>query len=142
VFDAVQTFEGRRSLATRISALGKGGFTLEARSEEAQVVRTHAERLGWVAIEYGDARTPAGRTFQVFAARVGDRPTEVRYPAPCGRAFANVIAGVGEMFAEDPVVLRFDDVSDRRVRLRLQEDQSFDTETRHPPETVLLFVGD
>ncbi|MGB5835392.1 MAG: hypothetical protein WBG92_25855 [Thiohalocapsa sp.] len=142
VLSAVMTSNGSDPVTTRIRGLDPGGFQLAMDEQESKADGHVDEKVGWVAIEGGDAITAEGRRLSVFFTSIDDNLTPVRFTIPTLHRYPSVIGDIDSTYGIDPVFLRFADLIRDEVKLKLSEEQSADTETNHLFEDVGVFVGE
>ena len=122
----------------RLKGANSAGFQLRLQEQESKerAGQRHAqETVHYIALSTGRGQI-AGRPVSVGVTRVAvdDRWRGVTF----GRAFAapRLVAAVQTTTGADPITLRYRALSSTGGRVRVQEDTSFDRETRHPAERV------
>ena len=140
LFTSVMTANDSDPVTTRVRNLSSSGFEIAMQEEEAKGDGHLPETLGWIAIEKGST-SGLKRNFTVLGGTVGDDPTRIPF-SPVDRQFPVIIADVNSFRGFDPVTLRYRRLTQVSVDLLLQEEQSFDAETRHTSESVSIFVAE
>ncbi|MBW3605875.1 MAG: DUF1929 domain-containing protein [Actinobacteria bacterium] len=128
----------RRGAAVRVRRVGAGGFQLRLQGNEADERRGRRhgqETVHYLALTPGYGRIDGRKVWVgVTSVSVTNRWKGVRF----GRSLATprIVAADQTAKGFDPVVLRYDAVTSRTARLRLQEERSHDREVRHGRERV------
>jgi hypothetical protein len=137
VLSQVQTFNGSDWVTTRVKGQSPQGFQLGMQEEEALNKGSHAnERIGWVALDPGVANDgdtllhggTTGRNFNQNRALVNFKAGFDEAPS--------LIAKLGSFYGGDTANLRLDGINANRFGVRVQEEQSLDTELSHTKESV------
>jgi hypothetical protein len=144
VFSSIQTHNDGAPAVTRVKQRQAGSFKLTMQEEEASLVDGRsAETLGWIAIDMGNATLPNGRYIEIIAHLVDESFRTVHFtPADSNRRFRTVVADLASTFGGDAANLRHTGLGRNRVRLMVQEEQSFDAEVNHTFEDVCIFVAE
>jgi uncharacterized repeat protein (TIGR01451 family) len=142
VFASGMTANGT-AVRTRNSQVSSTGFKVLLQEQEREpgyaVLNSHrhtTETIGWVAVEKGAGMLPGAGAFEVSSGTGFDGNfrnlsfTQSYATAPL------FLADMQTMADPDPAGLRYWDRTNLRILLRLQEDQSWDSETTHGAETV------
>jgi len=142
VLSSVMTQHGADPVTTRIRGLDASGFALTMDEQESKLDGHVMETVGWIAIETGSAATSDGRRLDAFFATVDHSLTEVGFSRPSAHRHPSVVADIDSAYGMDPVFLRYANLTNAQIWLKLSEEQSADAETGHLLEDVGLFVGD
>jgi hypothetical protein len=142
VFTGVMTAKGGDPVITRVDGLAPSGFFVTMDEEEAKADGHIVETLGWIAIERGSGTTADGRTVVVGGAVADHQPALTAFGFNAARQFPVLVSDVMSTNGEDPVFLRYQNLTPSSAELFLQEEQSFDDETFHLQEDISLFVAD
>jgi hypothetical protein len=137
VFTQTQTTNDPDYVHTRQMPANSDGFSFAMEEEESQFLTDHGqETVGWMAIEQGSGLWD-GHAFE--AGSTGDRVTDSGTSVSFANAFDSapqILASVSSYDGTNPVDVRYEDVDGSQVVIRLQEDQSSDTEVAHTTESV------
>ena len=110
--------------------------------EEARTDGHGTETLGWIAIERGKGVTTDNRRVTVFNDSASSQAGFVPFGQNFRRVFPVIAAEVITSNEPDPVFPRYRNLTSRSMQLFLREEESFDSETTHPSETVSVFVAE
>lgn len=137
LFSQVQTNNDTDFVRTRHRAATADGFQLALEEEEALNQTGHgSETVGWFAM------TPGQGTWNGFSYLAGNTPDSVTdrfYTINFGSRFStapNLLASIATFDNSDPSGLRYRNLTSNQVQLKIEEDQSADSETRHTTEVV------
>lgn len=137
ILSQIQTQNGEQFVRTRQNSASVDGFALAMEEEEKYKRSGHAgEKIGWLAIESGSGswnglEYQAGQT-----GRIVDHDWEtISFEQSFDQA-PNLFASVSSYKGGDPVGLRHLSLGASEVQLRVEEDQSFDSEILHTKESV------
>ena len=137
VFSQVQTKNGNDFVRTRSQNLTAEGFEFGMEEEEANKNTGHAnERLGWFAIEEGQG-TWSGNNYQVGT--TGDSITHNWSSIDFNPNFSQTpqfLASLSSYDGADPSGLRYRNLDEDTVEIKIEEDKSFDNEIEHTSETA------
>lgn len=125
-------------MTVRVRQQDRDGFQLALQQEERLNQSHHAEHVGWIAIAQGsttdgDNRLEAFTTEAKFSRRSDKIHFAQSFPDNSTPA---VIAKLGSAEDTDPATLRLSKVDEEGFRVRVQEERSWDRETRHGREAV------
>ena len=137
VFSQVQTDNGKDFVNTRQRNTSTSGFQITMQEEEARNNYGHAnETVGWFAIDAGNGDWSQNN---YLAGQTGDRINQEWKTVDFKNNFSEppiFLASTATFNGGDPVALRYSNLSNNRVQIKLQEDTSQDAEIYHPNETV------
>lgn len=136
VLSQVQTDNDSTFVRTRQQQASNNGFQLALEEEEKLQESGHGtETVGWLALESGEGSWN-GMEYQ--AGTTGNRVTDQWHTLDLNNfsQAPNLLAGIGSYDGGDSVGIRYQNLDSERVQIRLEEDQSSDTETSHTDETV------
>lgn len=136
VLSQVQTDNDSTFVRTRQQQASNNGFQLALEEEEKLQESGHGtETVGWLALESGEGSWN-GMEYQ--AETTGDRVTDQWHTLDFDKfnQTPNLLASVGSYDGGDSVGVRYQNLNLEGVQIRLEEDQSSDTETSHTDETV------
>jgi hypothetical protein len=142
VLASVMTQHGGDPVTTRIRGLDASGFAVAMDEQESKLDGHVMETVGWIAIEMGRAATSDGRRLDAFFAPIDHNLTEVGFSRPSAHRHPSVVADIDSSYGMDPVFLRYANLSNAQIWLKLSEEQSADLETDHLLEDVGIFVGE
>ena len=142
VLSSVMTQHGGDPVTTRIRGLDASGFALTMDEQESKLDGHVMETVAWIAIETGSAATSDGRRLEAFFAPVDHNLTEVGFSRLSAHRHPSVVADIDSAYGMDPVFLRYANLTNAQIWLKLSEEQSADAETGHMLEDVGIFVGD
>ena len=137
VLSTVQTDNGTQFVRTRQKGKSVDGFELSLEEEEALLSSGHAtETVGWLAMETGSGSWSGfdytmGSTTEV----IDDTWDTVSF----GQTFAttpNLLASLSSYVGADPAGLRYRSLGASQVQMKVEEDQSLDSEIAHVNESV------
>ncbi|GEM_PF-1187570 len=143
VFSQVQTFNGPDFVRTRQQNTTASSFQLAMEEEEALATSGHTtETIGWLAMEEGTGNWD-GRSLVV--GKTGDRVTEDWFTIDFGSTFSNApqfLASLASFDGADSSGLRYNNLTNSSVDIKIEEDTSRDSETGHTNEEVTyLAIG-
>lgn len=140
VLSQVQTENEAQFVRTRQKDTTNGGFLVSLEEEEAfRYNGTHAEEtVGWLAISSGTGKWD-GMTYQ--AASTADAVTHDWYELDFSDFgdTPNLLASIATYDGGDASGLRYQDITgndSNNIQIKVEEDQSFDSEIRHTTEQV------
>jgi hypothetical protein len=143
VLSQVQTDNDTQFVRTRQRNATADGFSLTLEEEEALRTSGHGtESVGWLAISSSSGKWD-GLNYQ--AKNLGDVVNHNWYTLDLSN-FAttpNLLASIASYDEQDPVGLRYRNIkttTGSSTQIKLEEDQSFDTEIKHTTEQVNLFA--
>jgi hypothetical protein len=137
VFTGTQTTNGPQAVVTRVE-VSTDGFTVELQEEEDLGPHLH-ETVGYVVVPRSVTELGGGAA-AVGAAPVSDDWRTVAYDAGDALSNPGVVAGMTTTNGPDPAGLRYRNLGDGAVELRVEEERSDDDETDHVTETVSYLV--
>ena len=137
VFSQVQTKNDSDFVRTRQKSISTNDFQFGMEEEEANKNSGHAnETLGWFAIEEGQG-TWNGNNYQIGT--TGDTVTHnwssIDFDPNLSQA-PQFLASLSSYDGSDPSGLRYRNLNEDTVEIKIEEDTSFDNETVHTTETV------
>jgi PhoPQ-activated pathogenicity-related protein len=142
VLSSVMTEHGSDPVTTRIRGLDASGFALAMDEQENKDDGHALETVGWVAIETGSAQTSDGRRLDAFFAPIDHSLTAVDFSRPTAHRHPSVVADIDSAYGMDPVFLRYANLSNSEIALKLSEEESADAEISHLLEDVGIFVAE
>ena len=133
-----QTYNGGDPIVSRQRNVSTGGTEVRVQEEEANGNHV-AETVGYVALEPGvrelfGIRIEVGRTPDVIT----DGWYSLDFERSCETP--QFLADLQTIDGRDPAELRYRNLSDSGVEVRIEEEQSKDTETAHTTESVGYLV--
>jgi subtilisin family serine protease len=137
VFAQTQTTNGAQAVVTRVDA-ATDGFTVELQEEEDLGPHLH-ETVGYVVVPRTVTEL-GGVPVAVGTEPVSDPWEAVEYDAGGAVPNPGVLADLTTTNGPDPVELRYRDLGNGTVDLRVEEARSRDDETDHVTETVSYLV--
>ena len=139
ILSTVQTNNGTQFVRTRQQNATEDGFALGLEEEEALKTTGHAsEDVGWLAIEPGLSTDTDGDT-TILAGQTGDSVTDKWSNISFNDLFDStpqLMAGISSYDGADPSGLRYRNLTNNAVEIKIEEDQSYDSETGHTTEVV------
>ncbi|WP_435334577.1 S8 family serine peptidase [Haloarchaeobius sp. TZWWS8] len=136
VLSQVQTYDGPDAVVTRVKGITTGGFTVWVAEEEAEGPHV-VEQVGYVALVEGDADLD-GTAMRV--ATTNDVMTHgwkrVDFGAASYGAAPVFLAAMQTTDGGDPAGLRYRNLDGDGVEVKVEEEQSADSETSHTSEVV------
>ena len=132
----IQTVSGLAYLQTRQTDSSATGFELALQQEEAVTTQHVPETVGYLAIDPGVGLWSS----QMFEARntpalVSESWTTLWFSEPFAQV-PTLLTSLNGYLGRDSAHLRYDEVSENRVQLRLGEDTTYDAEMIHGKESV------
>ncbi|WP_255194935.1 right-handed parallel beta-helix repeat-containing protein [Halorarius litoreus] len=135
VFAQPQTYNGSDPVVTRLRNLSSTGGEVMVQEEEGEANGGwhHDETVGYVAVEPGVGEV-GGRRVEVGAADVHESWRTIEF----GDRYANpqLLAGIQTFTGPNTANVRYRNLTESSVELRIEEEQSADEETRHRYERV------
>ncbi len=142
VFTSVDTSKGGDPVTTRVDDVTDVDFLVAMQEEEAKGGFHKTETLGWIAVELGTGTTSDGRDVMVGHTTADDVPAATFFGFTAARRFPVMVADVVSTNGQDPVFLRYQNLTAGDVELFLDEEKSVDAEVSHVLEDVSLFVAE
>ncbi|MCH2244078.1 MAG: peptidase, partial [Crocosphaera sp.] len=137
VLTQVQTDNDASFVKTRQNNITQDGFDLALENDEANLNSGHGtETVAWVAISSGTGDWD-GNTF--MAGETGDYVTEAFYTLNFGNAFNKApkfLGNIASYYGSDPSGLRYQNLNNGNVEIKIEEDTSIDEEIIHITENV------
>jgi PKD repeat protein len=136
VFTSVATRNEADAVDTRVEGIGNSGFQVGMQEQEANTQSHASETLAYIAWE-PSAGTVDGLDFEV--GRTSDSVTDDPFTIPFGTVFAMPPVLLADMQTADggnTGNLRWQNESESNVEIWVAEEQSNDSEIRHPTEVV------
>ncbi len=137
LFSQVQTSNDSDFVRTRQRAATADGFQLALEEEEALKNTGHdLETVGWFAI------TPGTGTWNGLSYQAGETPDSVRhqfYTLEFDTPFTvapSFLGNIATFDGSDPSGLRYRNLTNSQVQIKIEEDQSLDSETGHTTEVI------
>ncbi|MEO0835467.1 MAG: Calx-beta domain-containing protein [Cyanobacteria bacterium J06642_3] len=137
VFSQVQTQNGEQFVRTRQQSNNAEGFQLAMEEEELLKPSGHAtETIGWLAMEtgtgdWGDLKYQAGHT----GLRIDHTWDQIKFKQDFENA-PNIFASLASFQGGDSAGLRYQNLDSSQVQIKVEEDQSADSEIAHAKEIV------
>jgi hypothetical protein len=143
LFSQVQTNNERDFVRTRQQSITADGFQVAMEEEDALRNSGHSlETIGWFAISPGEG-TWNGIKYQ--AGNTPDRVTDQFYTVDFSVDFLdapNLLAAIATYDGSDSSGLRYKNLTNNRVQIKVEEDQSLDNETQHTTEVINFLALD
>ena len=137
VMSQVQTLNGTDFVRTRQRNIGANGFQFGMEEEEANKNSGHTdETLGYLAIESGSGNWNG---LNYSAGNTGDTVTDAWETVNFGAGFSQtpqILASLASYDGADPAGLRYQNLNNNQVQIKVEEDTSADAETAHTTENV------
>ncbi|MDJ0659494.1 MAG: M10 family metallopeptidase [Crocosphaera sp.] len=141
VLTQVQTDNDANFVRTRQRKTTENGFQVALEEEEAYLNTDHgAETIAWLAISPGQGNWD-GNTF--IAGHTGDQVTHDWHTLDFGNAFNNApnfLGNIAGYDGSDASGLRYQNLTNGRVEIMIEEDTSADDEINHTTEDVNFFA--
>ena len=141
ILSNVQTYRGEDFVKTRQRDASATGFSLGMEEEEARQNSGHVgETIGWFAIESG-AGIWEGNLYE--AGNTGDRINHEFAKIEFTSEFAstpNFLATLATYDGTDPASLRYRNLTEDSVRIKIEEERSADSEIWHTTEDINFFA--
>ncbi|MEB3831894.1 cadherin domain-containing protein [Phormidium sp. CCY1219] len=136
VFSQVQTYNGVEFVRTRQNNASSTGFNLAMEEEEALQNGHATETVGWLALEPGQGNWN-GHLFQAgaTATSVNDSFSGITFDSDFATA-PQFMAAMATYNGIDPAGVRYRNLGMDTVEVKIEEEQSQDTETSHANEQV------
>ena len=137
ILSQVQTNNGDQFVRTRQKGSSVDGFRLTMEEEEALKYSGHnSETVGWLAIESGGGSW-SGLDYQAgsMGAKIDHNFDTISF----GQTFdetPNLLASISSFNGGDSAGLRYKNLGTSSVQLKVEEDQSLDSEINHVDESV------
>ena len=135
VFAQAQTENGSDPIVTRMESVTTDQFRVRVQEEEANGSHV-GEQIGYVAIEPGQGDSDSRKIFE--AERISD-VTNNWQSIELTREYGTdpiFLADMQTFNGGDPAELRYRNLQTQRVEVRVEEEQSLDSETNHAGEEV------
>ena len=143
VFTGVMTANGGDPVITRVDGLAATGFFLTMDEEENLRAGGHlTETLGWIAVEPGSTTTSDNRDVAVGQTTASHQPVVRPLGLSADRQFPVLLGDIVSTFGNNPVFLRYRNLTPSSAELFLQEEQSLDSETGHVTEDISIFAAE
>lgn len=136
IFSQVQTFNGSDFVRTRQRHANANSFQVALEEEEALLDTPHAnERVGYLAIE-SSVVTWSGNPYQAgFFGGFDEEFNRLDFSPIFGNT-PEFLGALGSYNGVDPAGLRYQNLGTSGVEVKVEEDQSLDSELAHAAETV------
>ncbi|MEM8723353.1 MAG: CAP domain-containing protein [Cyanobacteria bacterium P01_G01_bin.39] len=137
IFSQVQTQNGGQFVRTRQNSSSVDGFALAMEEEELLKASGHArETVGWLAIETGSGEWD-GLEYQAgnTGTRIDHTWDKINFNQSFDQA-PNFFASLGSFQGGDSAGLRYRNLGSSNVQIKVEEDQSLDSELNHTNESV------
>ncbi len=136
----VASFNGSQGVTNRIRNVTANSFEIQLEEEEANDGTHNVERVDWIAIETGST-TVGGRSLVV--GRTGNSVTDawftINYSSVSGPTF---IADMQTTDGGDTAALRHRNLGSTSVQVKVEEEQSLNTEVAHTTEVIgYILIG-
>jgi hypothetical protein len=139
ILSQCMSYNGDDAVVTRQRNISTSSFQVKLQEEEAQG-NHNDEIVGWIAIESGSGELD-GNNFTVNS--TGNAVTHNWYGINHRVSSASVcIAAMQTYDGGDPATLRYQNLNDSSVEVKVEEETSNDSETNHTTEIVGYFVAD
>ncbi len=126
---------------SRVRLTTNTSFQFKLTEEEAEDnMRSVADDIHYVAVQVGNGTLSDGRSFSAGSTSrvVNDEGADISFTTSVAQPF--ILAGLQTIIDQDPVVIRYSKLTNQGVTFRLQEEQSFDSNTDHIDEVVGYLV--
>lgn len=136
VFSQIQTSNGGDLVRTRQQVATANSFQVGMEEEEKKQNSGHtSESVGWLAIESGSGDW-GGINYQV--GQTGDTVTQnwASIDLDGFNSSLNFLASIASYDGRDPAGIRYQNLQNNSVEIKIEEDTSADAETRHTTEIV------
>ncbi len=133
VFTQVSSFEEDTAVITRVKNVSTTGFELRVQEEEGNYNSHANELISYIAIESGIYRFSNGLTIIVGSDTFNHNFKSINFSSIENPA---IVASMQTTNGGDPTGLRYRDLSTSSVQLKLEEEQSHDSEVWHANEEV------
>ncbi len=137
VFTQVSSFKGGSAVVTRVKNISTTGFDLKVQEEQGNDNKHARELVSYIAIEPGTYRYSNGLTLIVGSDTFNHNFKSLNFSGIENPVF---IASMQTTNGGDPTGLRYRDLNTSSVQLKLEEEQSKDTEVWHVNEEVGYFI--
>lgn len=137
ILSQVQTQNGAQFVRTRQKSSDNDGFEIAMEEEEALKYSGHSqETLGWLAMESGSGNWD-GLEYEVAhtGKRINHTWDTINFSENIDET-PSLFASLASFNGGDPAGLRYQNSSTSQVQIKLEEDQSLDSETSHTAESV------
>ena len=141
VLAQTQTFKGRDPVNARIKSVTRRGFELTLSEKESDRGGHAREVVAFVAVKQGSHKIEGSQeqNSNLWSGRISRTTHEwqrVNFPRRFGGASPALFATAQSSNGADSFDVRYRRLEERRVQLRLQEEQSKDRETNHTREVL------
>ncbi len=141
VLAQTQTFKGPDPVVARVRSVTRRGFQVTLSEQESDRRGHTREIVGFVALSPGrhqieGSRDENSNLWSGRVSRVSHRWLQVSFPRRFGGARPALFATAQSSNGADTFDIRYRQLRERRVQLRLQEEQSKDRETNHTNEVL------
>ena len=137
VLTQIQTNNDSNFVKTRHNNITQDGFEVLLENDEANMNSGHGnETVAWMAISSGTGSWD-GNTF--MAGNTGDQVTHDWHTIDFGNAFNNTpkfLGNIASYYGPDPSGLRYQNLNNGNVEIKIEEDTSIDEEIIHITENV------
>lgn len=141
LFTSIQSASGTDTVTTRVKELDSLQFKLAMDEQETKAPWHVAETLGWVAIQQNKEHSRRGRRLMTLGASSNDSVEVIHFEGDSSYRHPVMVADVTSTRGSDPVVVRYEDISETTARLFLAEEQSADPETKHVLEDISILLA-
>ena len=137
VLTQVQTYNDPSFVRTRQNNISKNGFEVALEEQELNLNNTRgSETIAWMAISSGTGEWD-GNAF--MAGNTGEQVTDNWHTIDFGNTFNNLpqlFGNIASYDGPDSAGLRYQNLSDDTVEIKIEEDTSLDDETVHTTENI------
>ncbi|NBD16308.1 MAG: hypothetical protein GVY04_09215 [Cyanobacteria bacterium] len=137
VLSQVQTDNEEDLVVTRQNGATADGFQVAMQEEEALMNTGHTqETIGWLAMSSGSGSWDG---FSYAAGSTPDQVTDEWYGLEFGAGFSqapNLLGSIASSDGGDYAGLRYQNLGSNSVQLKVEEEESADSETNHTTEAV------
>ncbi|WP_227357595.1 hypothetical protein [Haladaptatus salinisoli] len=143
VLAQAQTFNGPYPIVTRLTDVSSSSFRVRIQEEERYVTTPHeSETVGYIALQQGTGQLN-GTPFEVARTEttVSDQWSRITFQQQYD--MPQFVANQQTFRGPDPANLRYRNLSGTGVEVKVEEEQSADTETSHTAEAIgyVVFEG-
>lgn len=140
VLGQVASFNGSQAAEVRIRNVSSSGFQIRVQEEEGNDDNHAFERVDWIAVEPGTTTFGGNK---LVVGLTGDSVTHDWFTISYSTVNRPVFLAEMQTFdGSDPAALRHRSLSSTSVQVKVEEEQSNDTETNHTTEVVgYLVIG-
>lgn len=142
LFSGVMSYAGGQTATTRINALSAAGFEVRLQEQQSKTDGHTDETVGWIAIQKGTGTTSDNRKFEVISAYASHMATLIDFAEAKARRFPVSVTSLSSFNGVDTATAAQQGLTAGKVEVFVREEQSLDTELRHAPESISVFVAE